>query len=139
VGDLQGYSFLKRAVSNNNLAVSTVASYTTGILCQGGFLSQIAFYLPSFWILGAIGLYYRHPLANILSRFVFFGMFLSEPTHLLVFSNLKGGATTIYGVGGFSCPWLARGYFEREKHKIISMASCTTNALAAVVKVVLEN
>jgi glyceraldehyde 3-phosphate dehydrogenase len=29
--------------------------------------------------------------------------------------------------------------FEPEKHKIISMASCTTNALAPVVKVVLEN
>ncbi len=29
--------------------------------------------------------------------------------------------------------------FEPDKHKIISMASCTTNALAAVVKVVIEN
>jgi len=29
--------------------------------------------------------------------------------------------------------------FDPEKHKIVSMASCTTNALAAVVKVVLEN
>ncbi|MCK6629721.1 MAG: aldehyde dehydrogenase [Anaerolineae bacterium] len=29
--------------------------------------------------------------------------------------------------------------FDPERHKIISMASCTTNALAAVVKVVLEN
>ena len=29
--------------------------------------------------------------------------------------------------------------FDPEKHKIISMASCTTNALAPVVKVVLEN
>jgi glyceraldehyde 3-phosphate dehydrogenase len=29
--------------------------------------------------------------------------------------------------------------FDREKHKIVSMASCTTNALAPVVKVVLEH
>jgi glyceraldehyde 3-phosphate dehydrogenase len=29
--------------------------------------------------------------------------------------------------------------FDPEKHKIVSMASCTTNALAPVVKVVLEN
>lgn len=29
--------------------------------------------------------------------------------------------------------------FESEKHKIVSMASCTTNALAPVVKVVIEN
>jgi glyceraldehyde 3-phosphate dehydrogenase (phosphorylating) len=29
--------------------------------------------------------------------------------------------------------------FDPEKHKIISMASCTTNALAPVVKVVIEN
>jgi glyceraldehyde 3-phosphate dehydrogenase len=29
--------------------------------------------------------------------------------------------------------------FDREKHKIVSMASCTTNALAPVVKVVLES
>ena len=29
--------------------------------------------------------------------------------------------------------------FDREKHKIVSMASCTTNALAPVIKVVLEH
>ena len=29
--------------------------------------------------------------------------------------------------------------FDPEKHKIVSMASCTTNALAPVVKVVIEN
>ena len=29
--------------------------------------------------------------------------------------------------------------YDPEKHKIISMASCTTNALAPVVKVVIEN
>ena len=29
--------------------------------------------------------------------------------------------------------------FDPEKHRIVSMASCTTNALAPVVKVVIEN
>lgn len=58
---------------------------------ESEFLIQFAFYLPIFWIVGAIGLYYRHPLANFLSWFVFFGMFLGEPTHLLVFPNLEGG------------------------------------------------
>jgi glyceraldehyde 3-phosphate dehydrogenase len=36
-------------------------------------------------------------------------------------------------------PGINMEQFDPEKHKIISMASCTTNALAPVVKVVLEN
>ena len=36
-------------------------------------------------------------------------------------------------------PGINLDQFDPEKHKIISMASCTTNALAPVVKVVLEN
>src|SRR4029079_2537824 len=39
----------------------------------------------------------------------------------------------------FLLPGINMDSFEPEKHKIISMASCTTNALAPVVKVVLEN
>lgn len=58
---------------------------------ESQFVIQIIFYLPLFWILGTIGLYYRHPLGNFVSWFIFFGMFLGEPTHLLVFPNLEGG------------------------------------------------
>lgn len=58
---------------------------------ESEFLMQFAFYLPTFWILSAIGLYYRHPLANFMAWFIFFGMFLGEPVHLLVFPNLEGG------------------------------------------------
>ena len=58
---------------------------------ESEFMVQIAFYLPAFWILGAIGLYYSHPLGNFVAWFVFFGMFLGEPTHLLIFPNLEGG------------------------------------------------
>ncbi len=36
-------------------------------------------------------------------------------------------------------PGINLDQFDPEKHRIISMASCTTNALAAVVKVVMEN
>lgn len=36
-------------------------------------------------------------------------------------------------------PGINLGTFNSDKHKIISMASCTTNALAPVVKVVIEN
>jgi len=39
----------------------------------------------------------------------------------------------------FLLPGINLDSFDPEKHKIISMASCTTNALAAVVKVMLEN
>jgi glyceraldehyde 3-phosphate dehydrogenase len=39
----------------------------------------------------------------------------------------------------FLLPGINMETFDPEKHKIVSMASCTTNALAPVVKVVLEN
>lgn len=39
----------------------------------------------------------------------------------------------------FLLPGINMDQFDPEKHKIISMASCTTNALAPVVKVVMEN
>lgn len=58
---------------------------------QSEFTLLFVFYLPTFWILGALGLYYRHPLGNFIAWFIFFGMFLGEPTHLLVFPNLEGG------------------------------------------------
>jgi glyceraldehyde 3-phosphate dehydrogenase len=39
----------------------------------------------------------------------------------------------------FLLPGINLDKFDAEKHKIVSMASCTTNALAPVVKVVIEN
>ena len=39
----------------------------------------------------------------------------------------------------FLLPGINLETFDAEKHKIVSMASCTTNALAPVVKVVMEN
>jgi glyceraldehyde 3-phosphate dehydrogenase len=39
----------------------------------------------------------------------------------------------------FLLPGINLDKFDPEKHKIVSMASCTTNALAPVVKVVIEN
>ena len=39
----------------------------------------------------------------------------------------------------FLLPGINMDTFDPDKHKIVSMASCTTNALAPVVKVVLEN
>ena len=58
---------------------------------QGQFLVEIAFFLPVFWILGAVGLYFRHPLGNYVLWFVILGMILGEPVHLLVFPFLEGG------------------------------------------------
>jgi hypothetical protein len=58
---------------------------------ESEFVALFVFYLPAFWILGALGLYYRHPLGNFMAWFIFFGMFLGEPTHLLVFPNLEAG------------------------------------------------
>jgi len=55
------------------------------------FLTLIAFYLPVFWIMGAIGLYFRHPLGNAMIWFIFVGMAFGEPAHLLVFPIVEGG------------------------------------------------
>ena len=54
-------------------------------------VTQFVFVIPVFWMLGAIGLYFRHPLGNFMAWFIFAGMFLGEPTHLLVFPVLEGG------------------------------------------------
>lgn len=55
------------------------------------FLLMIAFYMPAFWILGALGIYYRHPLGSYVAWFVFIGMILGEPVHLAVFPLIEGG------------------------------------------------
>lgn len=58
---------------------------------QHDFLLVIVLIGPAIWIAGAIGLYRRHPLGNYLAWFIFIGMILGEPVHLLVFPFLEGG------------------------------------------------
>lgn len=58
---------------------------------QHDFLLVIVLVGPAIWIAGAVGLYRRHPLGNYLAWFIFIGMILGEPVHLLVFPFLEGG------------------------------------------------
>lgn len=58
---------------------------------QAEFMLEFAFVLPMAWILGGLALYFRHPLGGFMAWFIFVGMFLGEPTHLLVFPLLEGG------------------------------------------------
>ena len=58
---------------------------------QAQFVVEFVFVLPVFWILGALALYFRHPLGGFMAWFIFVGMFLGEPTHLLVFPLAEGG------------------------------------------------
>ena len=58
---------------------------------QQEFIVEFVFVLPIFWILGALALYKRHPLGGFMAWFIFVGMFLGEPTHLLVFPIAEGG------------------------------------------------
>jgi len=55
------------------------------------FLLVIVLVGPALWIVGAVGLRRRHPLGNYLAWFIFAGMILGEPAHLLVFPLLEGG------------------------------------------------
>lgn len=52
---------------------------------------QFGFIVPTFWILAAVALWFRHPLGGFMAWFIFVGMFAGEPTHLLVFPVLEGG------------------------------------------------
>lgn len=63
-------------------------------------------------------------------------------------AHLDGGATrvlisapskTLTDCDAVLLPGINLEQFDRETHKIVSMASCTTNALAPVIKVVLEH
>jgi hypothetical protein len=55
------------------------------------FIIHIALVGPMVWILAAVGLWFRHPLGNFFAWFMFVGMILGEPTHLLIFPLLEGG------------------------------------------------
>jgi len=52
---------------------------------------------------------------------------------------ISGPSKTADDCDAVLLPGINLGDFDPEAHKIISMASCTTNALAAVVKVLLDN
>jgi hypothetical protein len=58
---------------------------------EAQFIFEFVFVLPLFWILGALALWFRHLLGGFMSWFIFVGMFLGEPTHLLVFPLAEGG------------------------------------------------
>ncbi len=52
------------------------------LICLGG---------PLIWILSAAAIYFRNPFGNFIACFVFFGMIVGEPTHMLVFPLVEGG------------------------------------------------
>jgi glyceraldehyde 3-phosphate dehydrogenase len=52
---------------------------------------------------------------------------------------ISGPSKTLQDCDAVLLPGINLDQFDPENHRIISMASCTTNALAAVIKVVLEN
>jgi glyceraldehyde 3-phosphate dehydrogenase len=52
---------------------------------------------------------------------------------------ISGPSKTLQDCDAVLLPGINLDQFDPEHHRIISMASCTTNALAAVIKVVLEN
>jgi hypothetical protein len=52
---------------------------------------SFVYIVPMLWILGAVGILFRHPLGYYMAAFIGCGMFLGEPTHLLVFPVREGG------------------------------------------------
>ena len=52
---------------------------------------SIALAGTALYLLGGVGIFFHHPLGNFVAWFIFFGMILGEPTHLLVFPLLEGG------------------------------------------------
>lgn len=55
------------------------------------FVTVIVLLGPAIWIAGAIGIHRRHPLGNWIAWFLFVGMMLGEPAHVLVFPFMEGG------------------------------------------------
>jgi len=58
---------------------------------QSEFVVLFGFVVPAFWILAGALVYVRHPLGNWIIWFIWCGMILGEPVHLLVFPFLEGG------------------------------------------------
>lgn len=70
------------------------------------FILLIALIGPIIWVLGAIALFYKHPIGYYLAWFIFFGMLIGEPVHYLVFPVIQGIKTGL-GYGYFSAMWTA--------------------------------
>lgn len=68
-----------------------IAEITGGDWTEGQFLFMILFWLPSVWIIGAVGIYFRHPLGNYVAWLIFVGMVFGEPAHVLVFPVRAAG------------------------------------------------
>lgn len=62
-----------------------IGGITTGIWTAEQFLWTIGFLFPVVWIFGAYAIARRNPLGGFVSCFIFTGMLLGEPTHLLIF------------------------------------------------------
>ncbi|MBV1903082.1 MAG: hypothetical protein KUG58_05540 [Marinosulfonomonas sp.] len=62
-----------------------IAGITTGIWTAEKFLWTIGFFFPIIWIFGAYAIARRNQLGGFVSCFIFVGMLLGEPTHLLIF------------------------------------------------------
>lgn len=62
-----------------------IGNITQGIWTTDQFLWTIGFFFPAVWIFGAYAIARRNPLGGFVSCFIFIGMLLGEPTHLLVF------------------------------------------------------
>ena len=67
-----------------------------GVLFQSGWTNHdFAILLgtagPFIWTLAAVGIWYRNALANFFVIFIFVGMIVGEPAHVLLFPTLEGG------------------------------------------------
>ncbi len=62
-----------------------IGGITQGIWTTEQFLWSIGFGFPIIWIFGAFAIAKRNPFGGFVSCFLFTGMLLGEPTHLLIF------------------------------------------------------
>jgi len=62
-----------------------IAGITEGIWSTEMFLWSLGLGFPLVWISGGIAIAKRHPFGGFASCFLFCGMLLGEPTHLLIF------------------------------------------------------
>ena len=73
-----------------------ISAITSGQWSTESFLWTLGFGFPVVWILGAVAITRRNPLGGFVSSFLFCGMLLGEPTHLLIFpvreAMLTGGS-----------------------------------------------
>ena len=58
---------------------------------ESEFVLLIVLIGPAVWIAGAALLWARNPLGNFIVWFMFVGMILGEPTHMLIFPLVEGG------------------------------------------------